>query len=474
MELSNSDLEQLNSLGISVEALNEQLSRFVSGYPEIVLERACTAGDGIEVLPSSRQQQLADFYETERQNLRVVKFVPASGAASRMFKHLHQFDVNSPSKLIQEFFEGLERMPFSSMIEEMKGGEKGKLIKFILEKDGLGYGHCPKGMVHFHAYDDGSVRTAFEEHLFESVEYGSNGQTHHLHFTVPEAWEAQIRDFLKVRVAEYFPDKRFDISFSIQKPETDTVAVNPDNTIYRDESGRLKFRPGGHGALIHNLNEIDADVIFIKNIDNVVPDSRRESDSHWKSVLAGFLLEMREDVFHTIRLLDAGKNLDVRGITICDRLGLDPTDSDLKEKLNRPLRVCGMVKNEGEPGGGPYWVRSGDSISCQIIEMAQINTANARQERILSRATHFNPVDLVCSTLDYEGNPFDLRKFVDHDTGFITEKSVGSSVVKALELPGLWNGAMANWLTLFVEVPIQTFNPVKTVNDLLRPMHQNG
>ena len=473
MELSKSDLDQLNSIGITVDVLKEQLQRFAAGYPEVLLDRACTAGDGIEILSRSRQEQLVEYYESERVNSKIVKFVPASGAASRMFKHLHQFDPNSPSDLIQEFFDGLDGMPFASMIENASGRDRSEIISYILGQDGLGYGDCPKGMVHFHAYGNNTVRTAFEEHLFESVEYGSNGSTHNLHFTVPQAWESKIREFLASKAAEHFPDKKFELSFSIQRPETDTVAVNLDNSVYRDEVGSIKFRPGGHGALIHNLNDIDADVIFIKNVDNVVPDSRREEGSHWKSVLAGFLLEMRSEVFHTISLLNEGKNLDARAITICDRLGLDPSDSALKDKLNRPLRVCGMVNNEGEPGGGPYWVRTGDSMSCQIIEMAQIDTSNARQERILGKSTHFNPVDLVCSTMDYQGSPFDLNNFIDHNTGFITEKSIGSSVVKALELPGLWNGAMANWLTLFVEVPIQTFNPVKTVNDLLRPMHQN-
>ena len=353
----------------------------------------------------------------------------------------------------------------------------------MLKKEGLNYGQLPKGMLLFHKYADGA-RTPMEEHLVEGALYAASKGEAHVHFTVSH----EHMDFFRQKVAEKADalaqqhGVKFDISFSEQKPSTDTIAANPDNTPFREADGSLLFRPGGHGALIENLNEIDADIIFVKNIDNVVPDSLKPETVEWKQVIAGVLVQLQQKAFGYLRLLDEGQPTEaqlaemahfVEHDLCCQPKG-NTVDADyLRRKLNRPMRVCGVVKNVGEPGGGPFLTYNQDgTVSLQILESSQIDTQNEEYMKMFTQGTHFNPVDLVCAVRDYKGQPFDLPRYVDKSTGFISSKSKGGKELKALELPGLWNGAMSDWSTVFVEVPLGTFNPVKTVNDLLRPQHQ--
>jgi len=352
----------------------------------------------------------------------------------------------------------------------------------MLKAEGLNYGQLPKGLLLFHKYPEGA-RTPMEEHLVEGALYAASNGEAHVHFTVSH----EHMELFKQKVAEKadsFAKKygiKYDITFSEQKPSTDTVAANPDNTPFRNDDGSLLFRPGGHGALIENLNEIDADVIFIKNIDNVVPDRLKPETVEWKQVIAGVLVTLQKQAFEYLKVLDAGateEQLKEIAKFVSECLCTDAKDrkvdaSYLREKLNRPMRVCGVVKNVGEPGGGPFLTYNQDgTVSLQILESSQIDTNNEAYMKMFTQGTHFNPVDLVCAVKDYKGQPFDLPQFVDKTTGFISSKSKAGKELKALELPGLWNGAMSNWSTVFVEVPLGTFNPVKTVNDLLRDQHQ--
>ncbi|MDE6690077.1 MAG: DUF4301 family protein, partial [Prevotella sp.] len=352
----------------------------------------------------------------------------------------------------------------------------------MLKKDGLNYGQLPKGMLLFHKYPEGA-RTPMEEHLVEGALYASSNSEANVHFTVSH----EHIEFFKQKVAEKadgFAKKygiKYNISFSEQKPSTDTVAANPDNTPFRETDGSLLFRPGGHGALIENLNEIEADIIFIKNIDNVVPDRLKPETVEWKQIIAGVLVTLQKQAFHYLKMLDAGvSEAQLAEIAqfvekcLCTNPKQNKVNAQyLRSKLNRPMRICGVVKNVGEPGGGPFLTYNQDgTVSLQILESSQIDTNNAEYMKMFTQGTHFNPVDLVCAVKDYQGKPFNLPEYVDKTTGFISSKSKGGKELKALELPGLWNGAMSDWSTVFVEVPLSTFNPVKTVNDLLREQHQ--
>ncbi len=357
-----------------------------------------------------------------------------------------------------------------------------------MEEKGLNYGQLPKGLLLFHAYADGA-RTPMEEHLVEAALYAASNDEANVHFTVSHEhlplFRKKVEDCIAKYEAKY--DIKINVSFSEQKPSTDTIAVNTDNTPFRNDDGSLLFRPGGHGALIENLNDIDADVVFIKNIDNVVPDRLKGDTVLYKNVLAGVLVENQKRAFEYLELLDSGnynhKDLEeiirfVQRDLCCRRADIKELEdaelvSYLRSKLNRPMRVCGVVKNIGEPGGGPFLAYNQDgTVSLQILESSQIDKSNPEYVKMFTEGTHFNPVDLVCATRDYKGNHFHLPDYVDHNTGFISSKSKGGRELKALELPGLWNGAMSDWNTIFVEVPLDTFNPVKTVNDLLRPQHQ--
>ena len=500
MNLSEKDLQQIAQRGISQEQIETQLHEFETGFPFLRLEAAAAIGRGI-VAPDAdeRKDFIAAWENYKAEGHRIVKFVPASGAASRMFKNIFAFvdgenDVPT-TDFEKKYFDEIERFAFYDALDAVCVKNEGKGIRALiaegnykavaanmLSKDGLNYGQLPKGMLLFHKYDDGA-RTPMEEHLVEGALYAASKGESHVHFTVSH----EHMDFFRQKVAEKadgFAQKygvSYDITFSEQKPSTDTIAANPDNTPFRESDGSLLFRPGGHGALIENLNEIDADVIFIKNIDNVVPDRLKPETVEWKQIIAGVLVTLQQKAFAYLRLLDAGATDEqlaeiAQFVEKC--LCVDPkgnkVDADyLRSKLDRPMRVCGVVKNVGEPGGGPFLTYNQDgTVSLQILESSQIDTKNEEYMKMFTQGTHFNPVDLVCAVRDYKGQPYDLPKFVDKSTGFISSKSKSGKELKALELPGLWNGAMSNWSTVFVEVPLGTFNPVKTVNDLLREQHQ--
>ena len=498
--LTEKDLKQIAQRGISEEQIETQLKQFETGFPFLKLEAAASVGNGI-VAPNEqeRKQYVKAWEDYKAAGKRVVKFVPASGAASRMFKNMFAFvdaDYDVPTTDFEKkYFAELKKFAFYDALDAACKKNEGKGIEALiaegnykavaanmLKKEGLNYGQLPKGMLLFHQYAEGP-RTPMEEHLVEGALYAASNGEAHVHFTVSH----DHLEFFKAKVAEKadgFAKKygiKYDITFSEQKPSTDTVAANPDNTPFREADGSLLFRPGGHGALIENLNEIQADVIFIKNIDNVVPDRLKPETVEWKQVIAGVLVTLQKQALDYLRILDGNPSeaqiAEIAAFVeknLCTNPKGQKVDADyLRRKLNRPMRVCGVVKNVGEPGGGPFLTYNQDgTVSLQILESSQIDTNNAEYMKMFTQGTHFNPVDLVCAVKDYKGQPFNLPEFVDKTTGFISSKSKGGKELKALELPGLWNGAMSNWSTIFVEVPLGTFNPVKTVNDLLRDQHQ--
>ena len=498
--LTEKDLKQIAQRGITKEQIETQLHQFETGFPFLRLEAAAAVGNGILAPKEEERKKYVAVWEAyKKEGKRVVKFVPASGAASRMFKNMFAFvdaDYDVPTTDFEKkYFADIEKFAFYDALDAVCQKNLGRGIKELvaagqykdvaaqmLKPEGLNYGQLPKGMLLFHKYAEGA-RTPMEEHLVEGALYAASNGESHVHFTVSH----EHMDFFRQKVAEKadgFAQKygiKYDITFSEQKPSTDTVAANPDNTPFREADGSLLFRPGGHGALIENLNEIDADVIFIKNIDNVVPDRLKPETVEWKQVIAGVLVSLQQQAFEYLRILD-GHPTEAQLAEIaqfveknlCTAPKENKVDADyLRRKLNRPIRVCGVVKNVGEPGGGPFLTYNQDgTVSLQILESSQIDTKNEQYMKMFTQGTHFNPVDLVCAVKDYQGKPFNLPDFVDKTTGFISSKSKGGKELKALELPGLWNGAMSNWSTVFVEVPLGTFNPVKTVNDLLREQHQ--
>ena len=506
MNLSGTDKKQIASRGINEQQVENQLKQFEQGFPFLKLEAAASIGKGIIAPNDDERNQYIEKWNSYKANgHKVVKFVPASGAASRMFKDMFAF-LNAPynvptTPFEKEFFENIKKFAFrealcdkchtnndKSIMQLIKDGNYKAVVANMLNTEGLNYGQLPKGLLLFHNYDDGA-RTSMEEHLVEAALYASSNGEAHVHFTVShdhlELFKAKVAEKKSVYEKRY--GVKYDISFSEQKPSTDTIAANPDNTPFREDDGSLLFRPGGHGALIENLNEIDADIVFIKNIDNVVPDRLKDDTVTYKQLIAGILVSLQEKAFEYLRVLDSGEynhnKLEeiirfVQRDLCCRKPDIkDMEDADLviylRQKLNRPMRVCGVVKNVGEPGGGPFLVYNNDgTISLQILESSQIDKNNEEYMKMFTQGTHFNPVDLVCALKDYQGNAFNLPDFVDPSTGFISNKSKGGKELKALELPGLWNGAMSNWNTVFVEVPLSTFNPVKTVNDLLREQHQ--
>ena len=504
--LSQQDLNQLAAKGISEEKLNSQLEEFKTGFPFLKLEAAASVGKGIIAPTEADVKQYEEAWEQYKaQGHSIVKFVPASGAASRMFKDLFAFadaDYDVPTTDFEKkYFDNIEKFAFYDALDDacrknlgagvkelIANGRYKDVARNMLNADGLNYGQLPKGMLLFHKYSEGP-RTPMEEHLVEGALYAASDGKAAVHFTVSH----DHLPMFKQRVAEkldFYASKygiSYDITFSEQKPSTDTVAANPDNTPFRNSDGSLLFRPGGHGALIENLNEISADVIFIKNIDNVVPDRLKADTVSYKQVIAGILVTLQKKAFDYLETLESGtynhEKLEeiirfVQHNLCCRKADIkELEDADLviylKKKLNRPMRVCGVVKNVGEPGGGPFLTYNQDgTVSLQILESSQIDKNNAEYMEMFTKGTHFNPVDLVCAVKDYKGNAFNLPDFVDRTTGFISSKSKNGKELKALELPGLWNGAMSDWNTVFVEVPLSTFNPVKTVNDLLRDQHQ--
>ncbi len=504
--LQTSDSSLLSKKGISISQMEEQLDYFRKGFPYLTIAASASIHKGIMRIPDQNQSEYLNEWDNYReQNKNILKFVPASGAASRMFKDLFEF-LDAPyskpeTPFEKNFFNNISRFAFFKTLEQACLKNERKNIKTLIEEEkykliienllqdkGLNYGFLPKGLIEFHNYPEGA-RKAIEEHLAEGAMYASNkaGMVN-LHFTVSPEHSGLFRELIKEKIPVY--EKRFgvkyNIAFSEQKPSTDTIAADEQNQPFR-ENGQLVFRPGGHGALIENLNDIHADVVFIKNIDNVVPDHFKSATVQYKRLIAGVLVHLQHKIFRFLHLIESGKYTHDQLMEMLYFLQNDLCiknpetkvleDGELvlyiKSKLNRPLRVCGMVKNEGEPGGGPFLTLNPDgTISLQILESSQVDLTDPTKKELFDKGTHFNPVDLVCALCNHHGEKYDLPQYVDKNTGFISNKSKNGKTLKALELPGLWNGAMSDWNTIFVEVPIQTFNPVKTINDLLRPEHQ--
>lgn len=509
------DIRQIENTGLSLRQIEKQIDTFRKGTPYLRLKRPCTVGDGIKKFT---KQSFADSIRMFDQNAgkkRIMKFVPASGASTRMFKALiaadARYDVirraghaagggDNPDLAL--FMDGIRRFAFypdlktvlareGKKIDELADkGEFKDILKALLYPSGLDYATLPKGLIKFHVYEM-ERRTAFEEHLVEGAAYARTGENQcRLHFTVsPEHRDGFVSLYQQVKSGyeERF-QASFAVDFSLQGDDTRTIAVEVDNRPFRKSDGTLLLRPGGHGTLIRNLDKIDEDLIFIKNIDNVAHDRFKEEISGWKKALGGYLLYLESEIAAYMEQLHrrevSESTLSEATAFVDEELNVDlPQDfrnlvygkkrDYLIDRLDRPLRVCGMVKNVGEPGGGPFWVEGKNGrLSLQVVETSQIDPNDEKQQEIFSASTHFNPVDIVCRTRDWRGNPFDLSRFVDEDAVFVAVKSIEGKDFKALEYPGLWNGAMAFWNTVFVEVPETTFNPVKKVTDLLRDAHQ--
>jgi nicotinamide riboside kinase len=512
MGLSSLDFVQIYEHGIPLENIQKQLNIFKDGISKTVLVEPATVSKGVLKLSENDFQQKADFFDANKTTLKLKKFVPASGAASRMFKFLsaflNEFDIENESinayinrkkdSELSIFIVGLEKFPFFKAVDDKlkevfpdfdnleRDYKNYYFIKLLLSSDYFDYANKPKGILPFHKYKT-HIATAIEEHLHECAYYSSSNGSSHLQFTVSETHQNQFESIVNSVKSKIENESGITIttSYSYQNKATDTIAVDLNNNPFRNENGKLVFRPGGHGALIENLNNLDADIVFIKNIDNVI-QNHIESIALYKKALAGILIELQQQVFQYLNEIEKAKeedleemiafaknNLNVEILEDFKKYTLENKISYIKELLDRPIRVCGMVKNEGEPGGGPFWVRdSKGTVSLQIVETSQVDLTNANQAKILTSATHFNPVDLVCGILNHKNEKFNLTQFVDHNSGFIVEKTQNGKKLKGYELPGLWNGAMAKWITVFVEVPLLTFNPVKTVNDLLKTAHQ--
>jgi hypothetical protein len=516
---SEHDIKQIESHGLTLDRVMLQIETFRKGLPFTILNRPGSIGDGILKINEYELERLAGIFTGASAERELIKFVRASGEASRMFRLPNSFcndydqidhkivraeaekgDIDHESFL--NFIENIKKIAFYEELraimkangkdveDHILKGQFKEILEYMLTPRGLNYGNLPKGLIKFHRYADHS-RTPFEEHLVEAAAYvRDKSGIARVHFTVSEEHERRIGDHLEnVRTRYENEGVTLDIAFSIQRPSTDTVAVDLDNKPFRTEGNKLLFRAAGHGALLENLNDLRGDIIFIKNIDNVVPDKFKDEIYFYKKVLAGYLIELQKETFYYLGII-ARNYLDQKMIKnmllfLKEKLSIFVPDDfeklsrdDMKKfifsKLNRPIRVCGVVKNQGEPGGGPFWVQHGDgTLSLQIVESSQIDMENTEQKKIWESSTHFNPVDIVCGVRDYRGRQFDLRDFRDPTTAFISIKSSDGKHLKALELPGLWNGSMANWITVFIEVPIATFNPVKTLLDLLRKEHQN-
>ena len=452
------------------------------------LEKSASIGNGIFQFTDAQRQEFTDRFDQQKSDLSILKMVPASGAATRMFKSLFEFlSTGQENKECTKFFDELDHFAFFPELKTLFGDkdESADILKKLLGSDGMDYGQKPKGLLAFHSYPEGA-RTPLEEHIVEAAAYASNGKKARLHFTV----SPEHRSGFEQLVAQLTPKWStktgidFEITFSEQKPATDTIAVNPDNTLFREADGSLLFRPAGHGALLENLNDLKADIIFIKNIDNVVPDALKQPTIEYKKALGGLLLWILEGIEHLDKQLQENPTeatIKEALQEMATYLGFVPSSefaalsqeakvAKIREVLARPTRVCGVVKNTGEPGGGPFWCQDAKgNFTLQLVESAQIDMKDETQKAKFHQASHFNPVDLVCAT-----RGLNLLNYRDMNTGFITDKTKDGKELKAMELPGLWNGAMSDWNTLFVEVPLETFNPVKTVTDLVRPAHQNG
>ena len=486
--LNAKDLELLKDRGLSSEEFASYYHILKTGYPFISLANNCNCAKEIKRFEETDHNSFRDFYKNQK-DLKTLKFVPASGAASRMFKDLfNALETGDYSGDVSEFFNSLSGYAFAKTLfktsgipekQEYTSAEKKQILEALLLPQGMNYGSLPKGIILFHKYDENEVRTAFEEHFHESAMYARSGNICHLHFTIPVDQVDLVKshlESLRSCLGKAY-DVKFEVQTSVQKSSTDTPAIYEDNHEWvREVSDRFLFRPAGHGALLENLNDLDADIIFVKNIDNVVPDRLKPVTAAYKELLAGVLLKAQKSIFKFLQDIDDGK-LDKEECSdfASDWFNYDISnlpENEIKSLLNRPIRVCGMVKNEGEPGGGPFIVNDENGkTSLQIVEGAQIDSQSTAQTEIAKKATHFNPVDLVLGTKDYRGKKFNLMDFRNNNTGMVVLKNFMGRDIKALELPGLWNGSMHFWNTIFVEVPIETFNPVKTVFDLRREAH---
>lgn len=505
--LNEKDLQLIENKGITAAMIEEQINRFEKGFPQLGIKSVAKAGNGIMRLGEKDiNYYIKVWRQAQQDGVTIEKFVPASGAASRMFKNMFAFTTSGRTEpetdFEKQYFDNINHFAFYPALNKacdklykatipqlIQDGKYVEIAKTMLESNGLNYGFLPKALLLFHRAAGGGVHTSLEEHLEEGAQYAANGKREvNIHFTVSPEHRKEFDKVLKTKLQamEMVWGVKYNVTMSEQKQSTDTIAVNLDNTPYRDADGNLFFRPAGHGALIENLNERDADVVFVKNIDNVVPLRLRNATVRYKKAIGGYLIDVQRHIAKHLDTLDKGANAnELKSILkfvenrLCTRNDATASMDEkqlaeyLRGKLNRPIRVCGMVLNEGEPGGGPYLAYNPDgSYSPQILEAAQIDENDPAAVELMKSGTHFNPVDLVCYIKDYKGDKFDLKQFVDSDTGLISMKSTGGVEIKALELPGLWNGSMSDWNTVFVEVPIETFNPVKTVNDLLRPQHQ--
>jgi len=507
-QLTAEDIYFLNEKGISTEAIRQQLNRFRKGFPRLEIVRPATINDGIRKLTPEEETIYAKRFEAAMAQGRAMKFVPASGAATRMFKDLIRIykkiaerqSLNTEEQhILERFLTHLTQFAFAVDLAEvlqangfdlsdlLRKRRADVILRYLLTSDGLNYSELPKALLKFHRYN-GETRTPLEEHLVEGAGHAKDGMGRvRIHFTVPARFRETIQRYVQKKLPRYQNYARhFSIEYSVQDPSTDTIAVDLQNRIVRDEQGKPLFRPAGHGALLKNLNDLQGDIIFIKNIDNVVPDHLKPTVIHYKKVLGGLLVEVQQKIFSLLEALHTNPTIEVlnEAISFLNRELHIPLPEDLQnasfekrreyvfQKLNRPIRVCGIVENRGEPGGGPFWVKTANGeLTLQIVESAQVDKTDPVQREIWESSTHFNPTDLVCGVRDYTGKPFDLMKYRDTNAGIITVKYWLGKEIKILELPGLWNGSMAYWNTIFVEVPLETFNPVKTVFDLLRPEH---
>ncbi len=510
MNFSEKDILQIEEKGLTTKEVEEQIDIFKRGNIKVNITEAATVGKGISKIEATEKHELIELYDSEKESHSILKFVPASGAATRMFKALHNFaDEFDPENDnlrgyldkkedadLQRYFNHYDKLPFYEQalkkakknypdFDELSHDHQHKiLVKTILESDGLYLSNLPKGLVPFHKYDTHTA-TAFEEHLLEASKYIDVNGVAKLHFTVAEGDKEKFQEEWK-EIQKRIEEKtgvKFEIGYSYQDPKTDTIAVDNDFEPFRTEEGNLFFRPGGHGALIENMNQLEEEVVFVKNIDNVVTEDNVQNVVDFKKMLGGKLFKIQQKVHGYLETLDkgnvpSGKLDEIQDFLHKELYFKDASNQDLfieylKEKLRRPIRVCGMVKNEGEPGGGPFLVKDKNGeISLQIIEGAQIDNENPEQAKTARESTHFNPVDIVCGLKDHKGESYDLNEFVDEEMSFIADKTKDGKPLKALERPGLWNGGMARWNTIFVEVPVETFNPVKTVSDLLKESHQ--
>lgn len=467
------DIQQITNHHLTINQAQQQIADFQTGFPFINIISAAVAGNGILQINDTK---FADFYDNNKNKYKIEKFVPASGAATRMFKDLFEFlNTNIINKTTQVVLDNLTKFAFYNDLKQIlpPNATPQDIIKCIIDETGLNYGNLPKGLLKFHNNNQNGI-TAIAEHLCEGAQYAKSNGIVNIHFTVSPEHMSGFSELLSKIVPQYESefDVKYNISLSTQKPKTDTIAVNIDNTPFRNPDGTLLFRPAGHGALIENLNELDSDIIFIKNIDNVCTNNARTDTIRYKKILAGVAIQTQQQIFKYINDINSG-NADISEIKeyISNNLGIrNFTTSEILNILNRPLRVCGMIKNTGAPGGGPFWTKNSDGTeSLQIIEPGQIAPEALS---ILHQGQFFNPVDLVCMTHNYMGNKFDLTQYIDKSTGFISIKSKNGTDLRAMERPGLWNGAMSKWNTIFIEVPNTTFTPVKVVTDLLNDGHK--